>query len=804
MMSHILFDLRVALRAMRRQPLFTAVVVATLAVGIGANTAMFALVHAALLKPLPYKEPDRLVLARRTVPGRLFMWNSPPDYYDYREQTPGFETLAACGSSARDVTVYGGERPERVPGLDVTYDLFGMLGVAPVAGRLFGPADGQAGAPHAVIVNARLAQQRFGSAEAAVGKTLVMFRRKVPATIVGVMPATFRFLDAADMWIPIRRGEGDGPGMRMAHNWVLVGRLKAGETIDGVQRQLDIVSGRLQQAYPSTNKLKGLRIDPLQSALLSPQTPMLVMLMSAVALVLFIACANVAGMLLTRGVSRRPELAMRAALGASRSRLVAQLLTESLLLGAIAGIAGILIATWLRQLLPIAAGLSEAGVETSGSEALVLACAFGVSLATGIACGVAPALRASSRRLVDGLAPGARASESRKGTRLRSVLVAAQVALSLVLLVGAGLLVRSLVGLMNTDLRFRTEHLMATAFDMPAMEPDERLQLQALLRGDLEAIPGVSEVAFTSHMPVLEPWEDPPVWPADHPPPDPSQRRSALKRTVMPGFFKTLGIRLLSGRDLSETDRMSGPRAMVVNDTFARQFFPGEDAVGERVMMGHPEHPDEYLIVGVVETARTEGVAGQPMPSAYISATQAPLQRVRALFRSALPADQLTRAVRKAVAARTAEIPVDPVVSVDSLISDSLVSERVTTLTLAAFSVLALLLAALGLFGVLSHYVAQRTHEIGVRMALGANAHRVVATVLWRSALMVGPGLVAGLLAALAATKVLTGFLHGVRPTDPFTFACVTAMLALTALAASAWPAWNASRVDPVRALRGE
>ncbi|HSK11180.1 MAG TPA: FtsX-like permease family protein, partial [Vicinamibacterales bacterium] len=573
--------------------------------------------------------------------------------------------------------------------------------------------------------------------------------------------------------------------------------------IEAVQRQLDVVSRRLQEQYPETNTAKGLRIDPLQGALLTAQTPMLTLLAAAVALVLLIACANVAGMLLTRGLARRPELAVRAALGASRGRIAAQLLTESLVLSALAGTAGVLLALWLPRLLIVATGLEDADIAVRGFEGRVLFFALAASLVTGLVCGLAPAWQLSSLRLARHLAPGARSTESRRGSRLRSALVAAQVALSLVLLIGAGLLVRSLVGLMATDLKFRTEHLMATSFDMPLGNEAERLQVQTLLKEDIAAIPGVTEVTFTSHMPVLEPWEDPVIWPSDRPPVDQSQRASALRRFVMPGFFKTLGIPLLSGRDFSPDDRIGTRLVMVVNDTFARQFFPGEEAVGKRVAMTTPD-PVEYLIVGVVETARTEGVVGRPQPSVYVSAGQVPLRRVRALLRSTLPPEQLTRAVRAAVASRHAGIPVNPVVSVDSLLAGSLVSQRVTTGTLAAFSVLALLLAALGLYGVLTHYVAQRTHEIGVRMAIGASAGRVIADVLWRSALMVGPGLVAGILAALAATRLLTTFLHDVRPTDPLTFAAVTAILALVAFAASAWPAWRASRVDPVRALRGE
>ena len=807
MWSRLRFDVTVALRSMLRQPVFTTVVVATLAIGIGANTAMFALMHAALLKPLPYKNPDRLVLARRTLPSHTLMWNSAPDYYDYREQTTGFEVLAASGIGAGKVTVTGGGRPERVPTMVVSYDLLPMLGVSPVAGRLFTPNEGTASAPYTAIVSTRLAERRFGSAEAAVGKPLAvtgMAERDVSATIVGVVPSTFRFIDTADMWIPIRRGEDDGPETRRFHNWILVGRLKPGVTMAAVQSQIDVVSRRLQQQYPATNKVKGLRVDPLQSTLLQAQTPRLMVLMGAVGLVLLIACANVAGMLLARGVARRSELAVRAALGASRGRIAAQLLTESLLLSAAAGIVGVVLAFWLRRLLPIATGLADAGVVASGLEGQVLLFALVTSLLTGVLCGVAPAVRASALRLIEHLAPGVRATESRGGSRVRSVLVIAQVALSLMLLVGAGLLVRSLAALMATDLRFDTRNLLATTVDVPYEDENQRLQFQAGLHEDLAAIPGVTAVTFSSHMPILEPWGDPPMYPAKRPPTDASQEETAFMRWVPPGFFKALGIRALSGRDLSPADRAGTPRVIVVNDVFARGFFPGENPIGQRVVMPGGEQPRAFEIVGVVDSARTELVGGGPYPAVYASANQAPLQRMKILLRSTLPPRQITDAVRKLVAARNRDIPVDPLVRMDDIVGESLAPQRVTTVTLTTFSVLALLLSALGLYGVLAHYVTQRTHEIGVRMALGAGARRVMTHVLWRSALMVVPGLVVGLLASLAGTKLIAGFLYGIPAADPATFLAVSAGLALVAFAASAWPAWRAARIDPVTALRGE
>jgi putative ABC transport system permease protein len=807
MLSALSSDLRLALRAMRRQPAFTAVVVGTLALGIGANTAMFGLIHAALLKPLPYSQPERLVLARRTVAGRPQLLHSAPDYYDYREQAPGFEALAATTPGAFQTTITGNAKPERVPATAVSYDLFSTLGVAPVAGRAFTADEDRAGAPYVVMVSERLANRRFGSAAAALGRTLTVSgiaRSSAVATIVGVMPGSYRFLEQADLWVPRRRGEGDGPRTRMFHNWVLVGRLKPGLTLDAAQRQVDVVSGRLQQQYPETNKEKAMRLEPLQGALFQEQTPILLILMGAVGLVLLVACANVAGLLVARGVARRGELAVRAAIGASRGRIAMQLVTETLVLAGVAGLAGVALAVWLQRLLPIATGLSEMGVEARGVETPVLLFALAASLVTGLLSGVAPAVRASSLRLAEHLAPGTRATDSRGGARLRTVLVIGQVAISLVLLVGAGLLLRSLGRLMALDLGFNSQGLQVTAIDIPYQDEARRIQFLGELRDDLSAIPGVSDVTMASHMPIREPYGDPPMWPAKRPPVDSTQERTALSRVVMPGYFRTLGIPLVAGRDLAPSDRQGTPRVIVVNGVMAREFFPGENPLGQKVMVAGDPAPMDFEVVGVVGDARIGSAGDDVMAAAYVSAHQRGLRRANVILRSQMAPASLTRAVAKLLASKDPDIPIDPLASMGSIIDESLLPRRVTAITLTAFSAVALLLAAIGLYGVLAYYVTQRTHEIGIRIALGAGAGVVLGHVMRRSAMMVGPGLAIGIVASAACARVVEGFLYDVPPTDPATYAGVSLCLAAVAFAASAWPALRAARIDPVRALRGE
>jgi putative ABC transport system permease protein len=736
------------------------------------------------------------------------MWNSAPDYYDYRAQTGAFQSLAAAGSGAVRVTITGGERPERVAATRVSHDLFRTLGVAPVAGRWFTAGEGKTGAPYVVMISERLAQRRFGDARAAVGRNLVLVGaapQDLPAAVVGVMPAAYRFLDEVDVWAVIREGENDGPVTRQFHNWVLVARLKPGLSIEAAQGQVDLVSKRLQQLYPATNKNKALRLDPLQAALFQRQTPRLMLLTGAVGLVLLIACANVAGLLLARGAARRSELAVRAALGASRGRIACQLLTESVLLAVVAGLAGVALSVWLQRLLPIATGLADSGVAASGLEWPVLLFALAASVATGLLFGIAPAARASSLRLAESLAPGVRATDTRSGTRLRSALVVAQVAVSLVLLVGAGLLIQSLARLARTDLGFDARHVLTGQIQAPYPDADRRLQFFKGLRDDLAAMPGVTAVSFTSHVPVRDTAGDPPMWAAERPPADSSQEQTAALRLVLPGYLETLHIPLVAGRDLAATDREGTPRVLVINQVMARTLFPGENPLGRKVMVATGTEPVALEVVGVAGDARIYGV-GQPAPmTMYATAYQFPrAMGLNLVVRTSLDPQSLVGTVRRLVAARNPDVPVENLVGLDDLIGQSLAADRVIAITLSLFSAAALLLASLGLYGVLAYYVTRRTHEIGVRMALGADARSVLTHVLARSASMVIPGLAVGLAGALAGTRLIERMLYDVAPTDAIAFATATACLAAVALAATALPAWRAASIDPVQALRGE
>jgi putative ABC transport system permease protein len=806
MRSNLLADLRSAVRSALRYRAFSSVVVLTLALGIGANTAVFSAIHAALLKPLPFRDPGRLVLASCTFGGEPNPMASAPDYYDYREQADSFETLAALTSFTMKVTVTGLERPERATLSFVSDDLFSMLGVAPVAGRWFTPDEGKPGGPPVAMVGERFARLWFGGAREAAGQGLTA--NGMALTVVGVMPAGFRIVNDSDVWVPMRRGEDVAASARRFHNWLIVGRLKPGVSMQQAQRQVDIISRNLEQQYPDSNRNKALRLDPLQTALVGDQTPMLMTLMAAVGLVLLIACGNVAGLLLARGTARRPELAVRAALGASRGRLVAQLLTESLLLAVVSGIAGIALAYWLQRLLPVATGLRGLGIEIRGIEWPVLLFALGLSILTGVLFGVVPALRSSSLTIADSLAPGTRATGGRMGTRLRRALVAGQVAVTLMLLVGAGLMIRSFARLTTTSPGFAVDHLLTGEIQLLATQyPDQNQKIQLFegLRNDFRAIPGVQAVGFTSHIPMKHRFGNIAAWAADNAPANPADRQLAHMRIVMPGYFEALRIPLLAGRDIADGDRQGAPQALVINEMMARELFPGRSPLGQRVMVDvGRDRPMETIVVGVVGDARIDAVNMPARMTMYASFYQTPRDTLRFAIRTGLNPDALVGTVRRLVAARGRGIPVENLVSMEQLIGDSVTPQRVTTLTLTLFSLAAMLLASIGLYGVLAYFVNQRRQEIGVRMSLGADTRNVMTLVLGQSALMIVPGLAAGLLGALAGAHLIRGLLFEVSPTDLVTFVAVSLCLFGVALVASIVPAWRASRIDPVTALRSE
>jgi predicted permease len=799
-------DLRYGLRMLRKNPGFTAVAVLTLALGIGANTAMFSIIHAVLLKPLPFRDPGRLVFASTTFGGRPNPMASAPDYYDYREQADRFEALSATLAWAPKTTVAGGAEPERVALTYVSDDFFRTLGVEPVAGRSFTPEEGRAGAPAVVMVSTRLAQRRFGDPRKAVGASLAVDGKLY--SVVGVMPASYRFLFDADVWLPMRRGESIAGAARQFHNWLIVGRLKPGVSVEDAKRQVDVISKRLEQQYPASNTGKALRLDPLQAALVGPQAPRLLLLMAAAGLVLLIACANVAGLLLARGSARRLELAVRAALGASRGRIAGQLLVESVTLALLAGALGVALALWLNRLLPLVTGLGDPGSAPKGLEWPVLVFALTLSIVAGVLFGVAPALRASSLHLAQDLAPGSRATSAKVGTSLRGALVVGQVAVSLVLLVGAGLLIRSLARLASTNPGFEVQHLVTGEIQLLASqypEPNQRVLFFDGLREDFAAVPGVKAVGFISHLPIRDPYGNWPAWETDHPPADPANRPLAHKRIVLPGYFDAVRIPLLAGRDFGKGDRTNAPLTMIINELMARTLFADRNPLGQRVSVDlGGSKPAVFEVVGVVGNARLNFVGGSAPMTMYTSYYQFPEAALRFAIRTNQDPQSITQIVRRVVRARSPDIPVEKLASMKEIVGESLAPQQVTTVTLTAYALVALLLASIGLYGVLAYSVSQRTHEIGIRMTLGAERRDVLRLVVGQGMILTLMGLGIGIPGALGLTRFLSSMLYGVTPSDPLTFASMSLLLAGVALLACFIPARRATKVDPMVALRYE
>ena len=796
-------DLKHGVRVLRRSPGFTLASIAVLSLGIGGSTAMFSIIYSTLLKPLPFQNPAQLVFGRCTFNGVLNPVVSAPDYYDYRDQADRFEGLSAILAGAQKATVTGGDEPQRAALTFVDYNLFQTLGVAPAAGRWFTPEEGRAGGPPVVMIGGGFAQRRFGTTVSAVGASLAVDGRLY--TVVGVMPAAFRFLHDVDVWLPMHRGEGLAGAPRQFHNWLLVGRLKPGVPLESAQRQVDVISKRLEQEYPASNRNKALRLDPLQSALAGQQTPRLLVLMGAIGLVLLIACANVAGLLLARGSLRSAELTMRAALGASRARLAAQLLVENVTLTLLAGVLGVAIAFWLNRLLSRFIGLSPGATEAGSLSWQVLLFALALSILTGLLCGVVPALSASSRLPAQGLTPGSRTTGSKAGISLRAVLVVGQVAVSLVLLVGAGLLIRSFVHLADTDPGFEIQHLLTGEIqtaDVTDGDYGRPIRFLDALREDLAAVPGVKAVGFVSSLPIRNPSFNLAVWETGNRPANPDDVGMAHRRVVLPGYFDAIRIPLRSGRDFGRGDRYNSPLTMIINERMARTLFPNRNPTGQRVSVDMFGKQPAFEVVGIVGDARLDFVGDSPPMTMYLSYYQFPDPTMRFAIRTDREPESITQTVRRLVLARDRTVAVENLVSMERIVGESLAPQQTTAILLALLATIAVLLASIGLYGVLAYSVTQRTREIGLRMALGAKAGDILRLVMGQGVSMAFIGVVVGLAGAVGLTRLLDRLLFGVPPTDPLTFAAVSLGLLGVALLATYLPARRAANVDPMEALR--
>jgi putative ABC transport system permease protein len=727
---------------------------------------------------------------------------SAHDYVDLRDRTTAFETLDATTAWPWISSVTGGEEPLRLSVGWVSVDLFRTLGLDPIVGRHFNADDGIPGSPNVAIVSHALWQQNFGSDPEVVGRSISVAGN--PFTIVGIMPAGFSIWVDRDLWMPMRLGEAFASDRRF-QNYIMIGRLRSGVPMEQAQSQADVVATDLAIEYPNTNRDEGFLFTDLQEAVTQGYRTSLWLLMGAVGLLLLIACGNIAALLLARGFTRQTELSVRAALGASGGRLLRQVLTESVLVSLSGGVLGTVGAVWLHGLLIAYLPFDLPATAATGLSLSMLGVALVLSLGTGVLIGIMPAYRSARRDLVESLKVGPRAGDAR-GTRIRSGLVAAQVALSMVLLIGSGLLIRSFVNLRSVDVGFDAEGLLAADVELPSSEydtPEERRLFFSSLEERIRAIPGVVDVAMINRLPIRAFGGNTYVYPVGQRPQGDERPATANERWVMPGYFGAMRMPILRGRGIEATDGPDAPPVLVINETMAREFFPGEDPIGQRLIIDYDE--DTILeVVGVVGDVRSAGPAAEAFQAMYHSYLQEPVTRVGIGVRIAGEPGSIVPAFRAAVRELDPNLPVSEVDRMERVVSRAMGDETVMAAMLTIFAWIALFLTALGIYGVLAYYVSQRIPEMGLRIALGAERGDVARMIALRGFSLVAAGMVVGLAGSFAGTRFLQRLLFGVEPTDAVTFIVVSAFFALVGLVACVLPALRAVKVDPVVALQTE
>ena len=806
-MENLLSDTRYAIRNLLRRPAFTLIAVVTLALGIGANTAIFSAVNALLLKPLPFPELDRVVAIWDKMPSRGVLHNevTVANYLDLKNQNQTFEQLALYRWWSPNLT--GVEPPERLQGFQVTANLFDALGMKPIMGRNFTEEENQPGKDAVVIITHSLWQRRFGGDPEILNKTITV--NTVARKVVGVMPQNFNFPKGAEMYAPIAMTP-ELMKSRGSHGYYIIGRLKRGTPITSAQAEIDNIMARLEQQYPETNTGWGATAFPLVADMVRQYDTALWVMMGAVGFVLLIACANVANLMLARATGRQKEIALRTALGASRWRIIRQLLTESVIVALVGGALGVLIGYGgidaLRVANPGDAVKFVPGWSQFGIDAQVLLFTLGLSVISGIVFGLAPAWQSSKPNLNDSLKEGSRHT-SGSSHRLRSSLVVFEVALSLMLLVGAGLLTRSFLSLLRANPGFNSDNMLTMSLVLPALKYKEDPQREAFFRDLVQRVkvyPGVESAAVVNYLPLGGANSSDSYLVEGEPEPKPGQENDGRYRVASPDYFRTMGISIIRGRGFTEQDKAGATPVVIVNETLARQHWPGQNPIGKRIRFYGPLDRAPWMeVVGVIADVKHD-LTIPVTPEYYLPHAQDSWNGMVLVAKTNVDPASLAGALRQQVWAIDKDQPVFDVRTMREVKSESVAVYSFSSVMLAIFAGIAMVLAAIGIYGVMAFAVTQRTQEIGIRMALGARTADVLKLVVKHGMKLALLGIVLGLAGSWALTRFIGKLLVGVQPTDLLTFSVVSLCLLVAAFIACYIPARRATKVDPLVALRYE
>ncbi|HVG29699.1 MAG TPA: ABC transporter permease [Pyrinomonadaceae bacterium] len=809
-MGTLLRDVRYALRVLGQQPGFTAAAVLAVALGVGANTTIFSAFDVLLLRPFSFRQPERVLLVWEQNQQSGFMRGSvaPANFYDLRAQVKSLDHLSAFYDTSFNLSE--GDKPERIEGTVASAALFRAVEARPALGRLYTEEEEQWGKDKVVVLSHALWQRRFGSDPQVVGRQLNFNGQSY--TVLGVMPPKFGFPpNGGELWKPLSF-DAEEARNRGSHFMRVAGRLKDGTTPEEAKAELAGLARQLQQQYPDTNAGRGFGVVSIVADYTRGARAGLVVLMAAVGFVLLLACANVANLLLVRAASRQKEIAIRMAMGASRTRLVRQLLTESVVLALAGGGLGALLAVWGVALMSggIPQSLSKylPGWENIGVNPRALVFTLAVSLATGLLFGLAPAWQATRASFTDALKEGGRTSGGGTRNRLRSLLVVSEITLSLVLLIGAGLLIRSFVRLMRVEPGFDSSNVVVMNLSLAGEryeKPRARIDFYQQLLRKIETLPGVTHAGAVNLIPLSRSNADSSFTIEGRPPLPKGQEVVADWRAASPGYLAAMNVPLRRGRFLdARDDREEAPRALLVSERFAARFFPGEDPLGRRLDFGEAREKGYWEIVGVVGDVKRDGMDEEIEPAVYAPYAKSPWRTMTVVVKTANDPVQIVAAVQNELRGIDRDQPVFNVQTMDRVVHESLAPQRVTTVLMGVFALVALALATIGIYAVMSYAVAQRTHEIGVRMALGAQRADILRMIVRQGMVLTFVGLALGLGASLVVTRGMTKILYGVTATDPATFVGISLLLAAVAFAANYFPARRATRVDPMVALRHE